>query len=122
MPFLDDIQNWSFNGLLVARRITQADSWEEWFAEDTITTIEPILDSADRYVDIGGVTHQPLVIPFAFPSLADRAAFLSLRGTAGTLARLGYNPRSRSALFRTAQEIASRSDAFTLLACTFEAL
>lgn len=122
MAFLDDFQNWTFDGILLARRITQASEWEEWFLEDTIRSIEPVLDSSERYLDVAGSTIGALVLPFAFADLATRSTFLSKRGTVAVLARTGYNPRSRLALFATAQEIASRSSAFTLLACTFEAL
>jgi hypothetical protein len=68
------------------------------------------------------VTYGALQLPFAFNTLADRIAFLAYRGTTGTLARTGYNPRSRTAVFRRAQELASGNDGFHLLSCTFEAL
>lgn len=122
MPFLDDLQKWQFNDTLLARRITQAQEWEEWFAEDTIRSIRPILDANERYIDVGGKTVSPLVIPFAFPDLTGRAAFISLLGTTGVLQRIGYNPRARVALFASCQELASRTSNYTLLNCTFEAL
>lgn len=122
MPFLDGLQNWTFKGIAAARRIDSDQEWEEWFEEDTILSIEPILDSNERYIDIGGTANGALQLPFAFATLADRAAFLAQRGTTGVLARLGYNPKSRVAVFRRAQELASGNDAFYLLACTFEAL
>lgn len=119
MAYLDGIQLWTFNGIEAARRITSAMEWDEWFEEDTLTSIEPILDSPDRYVDTGGVTYSPLSVLFAFPDLDAREQFAGLRGTTAILARPG---QQRLALLKKISRLASGHDGYRLLACTFEAL
>lgn len=122
MALLDGIQYWTFRGVALARVITQAQQWDEWFGEETILSIEPILDSAQRYIDVGGVDYRQLSLILAFPTLADRSSFRSYRGSVGTLQRSGYNPRSGTALLRSVAEVASSSGQYHLLASTFEAL
>lgn len=122
MGYLTDIQHWSFADVQLARRLTSTSEWEEWFDADTILNISPILDTGDRYIDVGGTTYAPLNLVFAFETLEDRDTFLALRTSLGVLARLGYNPKARLCVFRRAQEIASGNDGYVLLNCTFEAL
>lgn len=122
MAYLDDIQNWIFAGTAAARRINAQVEWEEWFEEDTILSIEPVLDSTERYIDVGGTSYAPLAVIFAFPDVEARATFMGKRSTSGQLERLGYNPKSRFAVLRRCQELASTNDGYALLSCTFEAL
>lgn len=118
MPFLDGAQLWSFRGTVFAARLGSERDWDEWFEETTIMAVDPILDSQDRYVDIGGVTFGQVQRLAAFNTAADRDAFHAMRGTVGTLARPG---RSRRALFVKSKLVSSGSNDFFLLDVAFEA-
>lgn len=119
MGMLDDIQLWSFQGQTAACRAGSTSEWEEWFEADTTLSIEPILDTNDRYVDIGGKQVGPIQKRFAFPTREARAAFEALRGQTGTLSRPG---RSCSAILRRVNSLGSNHNGIWYLDCTFEAL
>lgn len=119
MAYLDDLQLWHFIGQPAARLLSSTSNWEEWFDEETILSIEPILDTQERYIDIGGTSYGALQLTLAFPDAAARSAFMALRGIPGTLTRPG---RAGVAVMRRCQPIASGHNGFVLLNCTFEAL
>lgn len=120
MAFLDDIKLWSFRGVPFAVKLQSTSEWDEWFQETTIMSIDPILDSTDRYVDIGGVTYSQVSLRAAFDTVGDRNAFAAMRGTTGLLVRPGSI--SRQALFTSLKQIASGTPDYALLDITFDAI
>jgi hypothetical protein len=79
---------WSFRGQSFA---VAADNpiFDEWFASKTERTIDVVLTAGGtprRYVDIGGVSVQPLAFVMQFDDPADRTTMKGYRGTVGTLA------------------------------------
>lgn len=119
MAFLDDIMFWSFRGVSFAVLLQSNQNWDEWFDETTIVTIDPILDSSDRYVDIGGVNYSSLQRTIAFETAEDRNAFHAMRGTTGALVRPNF---SRQALLTRSKPVASGTNAYFLLDVTFDAI
>lgn len=118
--FLEDVQLWSFDGQAAARLIGATSDWDEWFDEETIMVVSPILDTNERYVDKGGSMYGPLDVTFAFETPAARSEFAARRGSDGILGRPGGV--ARMATLRKVKPIASGTPNYYLLNCTFEAL
>lgn len=117
--FLDDVMTMTFRGQSFAVRLQAGQDWNQWFPRQTIRTIDPILDSGDRYVDVGGVTYTPIQRAVAFNSVEDRDAFENMVGLDGVLTMFG---RSRSALLADVEPIGSGTTAYAALNVTFEAV
>lgn len=75
---------WTFKGQDFA---VAADNpiFDEWFASKTERTIDVVLGGTLRYVDIGGVSIEPLQLIAQFDDAADRTVLKGYRGTVGLL-------------------------------------
>jgi hypothetical protein len=113
---LGDVKTWAFGAATFARRADDT----LWFEEETITTVEPILDSNTAYVDTGGTTVAPLPVTAYFDTDAERNALLALRGTTQTITN-GHG-LSRSALLVRAVRTASGARDAYAAALTFQAV
>lgn len=114
----EDVQLWSFRGTTFAVRLTSENDWDEWFEQSLIMTVDPILDSPDRFVDIGGSTFSEEQRLCAFNTPEERALFEQMIGSEGLLSRPGA---SRQALLSKVRRVSSGTNAFYLLSATFTA-
>lgn len=117
MAYLDGVKVWSFRGVAFAARLQTSQEWDEWFETAAIVQIDPILDSNQRYVDVGGVNYGGLQRLIAFDTIAERDAFAAMVGTVGPLERPG---NSDQAILVRARKIQSGTDAYSMLDVTFE--
>lgn len=120
MPgFLDDVMTMTFRGVSFAVRLQGGQDWNQWFPRQTIRTVDNILDSGDRFVDIGGVNYAPIQRTVAFNSVEDRDAFENMVGLDGVLTMFG---RTRAALLADVEPIGSGTTAYAVANVTFEAV
>lgn len=117
MAYLDGVKVWSFRGVPFAARLQASQEWDEWFDTSAIVQIDPILDSSERYVDVGGVNYGALQRLIAFDTVEERDAFATWVGSVGPLVRPG---NSDQALLARARKIQSGTDAYSMLDVTFE--
>jgi hypothetical protein len=113
----DASEAWTFAGLSLPRTVDGA-SWADWFTEEAILAIDPILDSDERYTDNGGATFPPLTIRAAFNTKTERDLIRSKRGLTATLTNIAGD--SRSATLKTIAPISSSAGLF-YADLTFEA-
>lgn len=80
------MSQWQFNGISFD---VAADSpiFDEWFTTSVEKSIDGVLESSRRYVDIGAITFDDLtlVAQWAYSDAADRADMIDLVGTTATL-------------------------------------
>lgn len=75
-------------------RIVSGNDFGLWFALQASYKADPILDSDQQYVDVGGTTPQPLQLRAAFASTADRSSMADAIGTTGSLSKSSGESRT----------------------------
>lgn len=96
------MSSWAFDGITFDVAADGA-IFDEWFAEKTERTIDPVLGGTTRYVDIGGVTYDPLTLVAQLTSKTTRDSLIAKRGGTGTLT--DDDGRSVSALLAEATPV-----------------
>ena len=117
--FLSDVMTMTFRGQSFAVRLQSTQDWNQWFPRQTIRTVDNILDSDSRFVDVGGTGYGPIQRTVAFETPEDRDAFEGMVGLDGTLTMFG---RSRPALLADVEPVGSGTSAYHVLNVTFEAV
>lgn len=79
---------WSWGGVTFVRRVEDP-PFASWFEQEIIRQVDPIVGSAQRYIDIGGATYAPLTLRAEFASADDLATILGRWGQTATLDNAG---------------------------------
>ena len=110
---------WAFNGTSFAV-VMDSPIFDEWFESKTDHVVDVVLGGTQRYVDIGGVSVQPMTVIMQFTSTATRTTMQGYRGVTGTLT--DDNGRTCTALLADATPIRVRSATSGIyrLSATFE--
>lgn len=85
--------SYSFAGIDFTR-VVSGNDFGQWFALQATYKADPILDSNQQYVDIGGIVPQPFQIRAAFATTVDRASMQDAIGSTGSLVKSSGESRS----------------------------